>query len=502
MATHRCLHLLILLLSLDVASPADGPEVPGLLCVNDYVNTVTCGWHGAARAPGANCSISGVEKIRIVRKGSREIIRSCSLEQLGNSPPSCSVVFETEFNPYRKIPSIRMECDGALVENLTAYQPRSHIKMNPPTAPVVNTTANDSWISWGPSAPWSRFESGEFHVQIKQTNQQWEEAKDLYTQVQKLRVPSSKMTGLCDVRVRVRPNKSPNKYWSNWSPTTSWFVETERDEISDWTLDLMPLATRLILSLGVICVVILVLYAGCFRKSVYKKKPVPNPSKYFCTLQSLYEGNLKAWLNPAEAFFITQPIDGISAIEVCDAAVASVSPPSSVFPSAPMQSDASGSSPSLSSFFNVGYFPSSSFSGSAPAVHSPASSAYPDEGDSGDAGVSGSLCSSFGNTRSYESLKRESQSPDSGFSFRKEDESKETDSEVSGDQICPLLGLLPQRPPKPPLLSPPHLSSGDPPVDSAEGGSVCRSSSMNEQPCRTGYLTLKELHMTFSNKSI
>lgn len=184
-------------------------------------------------------------------------------------------------------------------------------------------------------------------------------------------------------------------------------------------------------------------------------------------------------------------------IEVCDTATASVSPPSSVYPSAPMQSDASDSS--LSSFFNIGYFPSSSFSGSAPTVLSPASFTYPDEGGSGDA-VGRSLCSSFGNTRSYESLKREPLSPDSGFSFGKEDESKETDSE--GDQICPLLGLPPQHPPKPPLPSPPHISSGDPPADSAEGGSVCRSSSMNEQPCRTGYLTLKELHMTFSNKSI
>lgn len=100
-------------------------------------------------------------------------------------------------NHYGKIPFIGMECDGALVENLTDYQPRSHsealsegyaltpsnldkhhvsvcaVKMNPPTAPVVNTTTNDNWILWGPSAPWSRFESGEFHAQIKQADQEW-----------------------------------------------------------------------------------------------------------------------------------------------------------------------------------------------------------------------------------------------------------------------------------------------------------------------------------------
>lgn len=41
---------------------------PGLVCVNDFVNTVTCAWHGAAQAPGANCSISGVEKIWIGKR--------------------------------------------------------------------------------------------------------------------------------------------------------------------------------------------------------------------------------------------------------------------------------------------------------------------------------------------------------------------------------------------------------------------------------------------------
>lgn len=212
----------------------------------------------------------------------------------------------------------------------------------------------------------------------------------------------------------------------------------------------------------------------------------------------------QAWLNPAEAFFTTQPSDGISVVEVCDTVMASVSPPSSIFPSAPMQSglsDAGGSSSSLSSFSNIGYFLSSSSSGSAPTVRAPPSFTYPDEGDRGNC-ITRSLCSFFENARSYESLKREPLSPDSGFSFGKEDESKETDSEVPWDQICPLLVLPPQHPPKPPLLSPPHLSANDPPMDSAEGGCVSRSSSMNAQPCRTGYLTLKELHMTFSNKSI
>lgn len=53
-----------------------------------------------------------------------------------------------------------------------------------------------------------------------------QDAYDLSTHDLKVRVQSWKVTGLCEVRVRVRPNKPPNEYWSNWSPTTSWFVES------------------------------------------------------------------------------------------------------------------------------------------------------------------------------------------------------------------------------------------------------------------------------------
>lgn len=44
----------------------------GLLCVNDYINTVTCAWLGSARPPGSNCSISAVKNIWIVEKLQRK----------------------------------------------------------------------------------------------------------------------------------------------------------------------------------------------------------------------------------------------------------------------------------------------------------------------------------------------------------------------------------------------------------------------------------------------
>ena len=46
--------------------------------------------------------------------------------------------------------------------------------MNPPGVPVVNATANDTWVSWGAGEPWSPFTSIHFHVQIKRKDQLWE----------------------------------------------------------------------------------------------------------------------------------------------------------------------------------------------------------------------------------------------------------------------------------------------------------------------------------------
>lgn len=231
--------------------------------------------------------------------------------------------------------------------------------------------------------------------------------------------------------------------------------------------------------------------------SCAKIKTIPTNSR-ISPLKSLC---FQTWLNPTEAFFTTQPVNGISLVEV-----------SSAFDGAPMKSDHSTSSDnggnadsgssSSSSFFNIGYFLSDSSSSSAPTVRAPAYFTYPDGRDGGKASITVSLCSSFGTTSSYESLARDPQSPDSGFSFRREGEAGNEDTKAPEDQKCPLLALPPQHHSSPPQPSPPHLSSDDPLTDPAEGGSVFRSSSVNVQPCRTGYLTLKELHMTFSNKSI
>lgn len=181
----------------------------------------------------------------------------------------------------------------------------------------------------------------------------------------------------------------------------------------------------------------------------------------------------------------------------------------------------------------MGYFLSSSSGVSARTNPNPAYFTYRDDfhtwHDSHNSPAS--LCGPFVTARRYESLKREPQSPDSGFGVEKEDEEEKNGEEEEYRNDCqtsPLIILtlnLPNKlclpssptPPPPSALAPAEVSPDNPPVETPAAdaggatyaawpmaGSMERSSSMNVEPgkSKTGYLTLKELQTTFSNKSI
>lgn len=261
-----------------------------------------------------------------------------------------------------------------------------------------------------------------------------------------------------------------------------------------------------------------------------------HPWTWICFLFSLQE-----WLNPfsgSQSFFVTPSCDRISHVVVCEDwnDGASSPSPTSITTSPLLHfhryptscSNSNGliyNSSSRSSFSNVGYFMSSSSGGGSARTYSnPACFAYQDsfQDPRHIHGLHFPLCDSLASYPEYESLKREPESPDSGFGIMKEDEMKETQraiskegGEVLNDQSSPLLFLhlhLPSRPPSSPSAHPSTLTqpSESQQMDIAEtdtaaqpaAGTMCRSSSMPVEPFRTGYLTLKELQMTFSNKSI
>lgn len=189
-----------------------------------------------------------------------------------------------------------------------------------------------------------------------------------------------------------------------------------------------------------------------------------------------------------------------------------------------------------SSYSNTGYFFSSSSGNSAPTDPNPAYFTYQDNFNTWQDDPNGPafLCGPLLTTQHYESLKREPQSPDSGFCGEKE--SEEERNEIGkvdmGDwKTSPLdypqhhsppdstVTLTPpvRPPPSPRVLplaeEPLDCPSAETPAADAAGisytawppaGSMARSSSVNGEPnkSKSGYLTVKDLQMTFRNKSI
>ncbi|KAM7386515.1 hypothetical protein PAMA_009224 [Pampus argenteus] len=541
------LYVLVFLFSVPAAHSHRDPQ--GLSCVNDFVNNISCTWNGSAVGPGVDCWIIGQKKIWILKDNDRIphlITRNCTLKHYKDSLPGCSFVFENKtFNSYEFI-KLSMKCNGLLVANLPKYYPSKHIKMHPPGVPNISSTDNETLITWSPGSPVSIYiTSFDFQVQIKQFHQTWEEAKILKTQDQKQKIPSSQLKGTSQVRVRVRPVRRNNSHWSNWSPVATATI-TESHNQESWLMQMSMFSLAL-----VIIVVGVTVARKCMSRRLLARKPVPNPSKYFHTLHSVHGGNLKKWLNPvSESFFTVQPCDKISPVEVCKSwdvvhstfLCSSSTSPLLHFRSYPSAgSDTSGvvdnSSSSVSSCFsNMGYFMSSSSSSSARDDHCPGyfihNKDFRDLQNSHNLQLS--LCPSF-TASAYETLKREEpQSPDSGFGIGKENEEDEEDkSDVAEDrspddddhQSTPLV-ILPvylfsQMIPAstaPPAFHPPSLTplissdsqQEDVTVASASGSCagwpvaspMYRSSSVPVETSKTGYLTLKELQTTFSNKSI
>ncbi|KAM9392058.1 interleukin-2 receptor subunit beta isoform 2-T2 [Pholidichthys leucotaenia] len=452
-----------------------------------------------------------------------------------------------------KMPNISLECNGTLVEYLTDYDPAKHIKMHPPGLPNVTISANHTFISWSPGSPCSIFlEFFDFEIHIKEHKQTWEEAITFSTQEKKLRISAQQLKGNLQVRVRVKPSDisyRENSTWSDWSPAASWVEATQMEDTSEnqggedrspgqrsycgggpggcGRADVQENPTVFIkIGVGLIpCFllpVILAIYRSYKTTGVLSGKELPNPSEYFKTLHTAYEGNLKKWLNPlpvSESFFTAQLCDEISAVKVVPTSpsCSSIDAPMN-FQSYPSGSDTSGVVDDDSCFSNMGHFTSSSSGISAQIDPGPAYFTYNDDFH----GLHPSLDLLLSTSPAYDSLKREPQSPDSGFIVIMEDEAGEL---FFSDQHSPFLNLPLQPPssmcpPAPPQTPPQLLTVTQTPSDieqvdifvagSGSGSSAAwsaavpmsRSSSMPVEPSKTGYVTLKELHATFSNKSI
>uniref|UniRef100_A0A4W5M104 Interleukin 2 receptor, beta n=1 Tax=Hucho hucho TaxID=62062 RepID=A0A4W5M104_9TELE len=520
------LHLLFLL----SVTPGFTHKIQELFCVNDYINNITCVWNSFGIDPDVACRLLGTRE-----DYERNIFQSsCDLKPLdrpeqGHSLGGCSFFFKGHyFSSTEHLPKIKVECNGSEAGNLIDYTPIKHIKMHPPGIPVIINGINATWSAGSPLS--KKIFAYEFQVKVKREDQLWGEAKILTRLKQEpwmeLRVEES---GIHHIRVRVKPTQPASSHWSEWSPTASW---TSEGEVLPTFVESPDLTLWLVLS-GAFFTLIVVMLLVFYKTHINNRKHqyVPDPAKYFQPLNSVHGGNFQKWLSPLfapECFITAQPGEDISPMEVSGTEVWDVTDSISSTTAAFLlhsdpntTSDGWNSSGQSSCFSNIGYFYPSGLRTESRPVY------FTYQGDHSSLYVT-TTSSSYELLELLGRLQREPQSPDSGFgmeSVEGKDQVEEEGKDKKERDVVPVDHHSP-----PPLVLPVSLPAGIPPgphhplnlpqlplhnpesysamapsgsfnawpVEAALG----RSSSMTVEPSCSGYLTIKELQNTYSNKSI
>ncbi|KAL2101858.1 hypothetical protein ACEWY4_003619 [Coilia grayii] len=367
-------------------------------------------------------------------------------------------------------------------------------------------------------------------------------------------------------RVRVRPHNrdSTSDYaygavWSDWSPVLTWTSDVGDLPPTTPSPGALTLHLEIGLLSGGLCVCLAIVVMVCLITKAQnishccsckmKSQHVPDPSRYFQPLHSLHGGDFQSWLSPTSGpapFADPQPSDRISRVEVspildtevCQAQECLQHPPQG------KSRDVWSSSGQSSCYSNMGYFYSEFQPGRVHIESCPIYFTYPSGGQESMpvSDTSGTSTASYerleqvqqlhslGNMQRFDQ-QGEPPSPDSGFGVEvcdgepplvnegegvvEENEwrckRKETTSIIClQSQAVPndihTLSSVPMHPPelieciktREDAAPPPACNQSSLPAE----GSLPRSASMIVQPCSSGYLTIKEMLSTYSNKSI
>ncbi|XP_074960619.1 interleukin-9 receptor-like [Phalacrocorax aristotelis] len=284
-----------------------GREFPGSLnCLNNYMTTVSCMW--AVEEPVGD----GPFHLHFTNLWSKGQNASCKLTARENMQNQyhCTIHLATQI----------MEADGYRVSlqgnffgrnhvyvTFPEYNPREHIKFDPPLNIQSNVTASKCQIWWSVPLPWYQNELLQYELQYKEYNMSWENAlnKKPPSSLPQIQIEATELrSGITYVaRVRCKVSESENSYhsqWSEWSQTTM-FQRAGVPKLSEKTLNTRTMQFLFIpLSFGTL----LYLFWNCKLSSRAKSLScfnTPTPAAFFQPLYNLHNGNFKDWVGPNEA---------------------------------------------------------------------------------------------------------------------------------------------------------------------------------------------------------
>ncbi|XP_059682629.1 interleukin-9 receptor-like [Gavia stellata] len=281
-----------------------GRELPGSLsCLNNYVTTVNCMWATEERVG------DGPFHLHFTNLWSKGHNASCKLTAREST--------QNEYHCTIHLASQILETDGYRVSlqgnffghnhtyiTFPEYNPRKHIKLDPPLNIQSNVTASKCQIWW--SVPWYLVEILQYELQYKEYSMSWEIAlnKTPPSSLPQIEIEATELrSGVAYIaRVRCKVSENEDSYhsqWSEWSQTTV-FQRAGVPELPEKILNTRTIQFLFIpLSFGTL----LYLFWNCRLSSRAKSLScfnIPTPAAFFQPLYNLHDGNFKDWVGPNE----------------------------------------------------------------------------------------------------------------------------------------------------------------------------------------------------------
>ncbi|XP_074775571.1 interleukin-9 receptor-like [Athene noctua] len=282
-----------------------GREFPGSLsCLNNYETTVRCVW--AAGEPVGD----GPFHLQFTNLWSKGHNASCKLiarERMQNQY-HCTIHLASqilETDGYRV--SLQGNFFGRNHTYITfpEYNPRQHIKLDPPSNIQINVTASKCQIWW--SVPWYLVDILQYELQYKEYSVSWEVAlnKTPPSSLPQIEIEAAELrvdvAYIARVRCKVSENEdSYHSQWSEWSQTTLF----QRAGVPKLSENILNTRTMQFLFIPLSFGTLLYLFWNCKLSSRAKSLScfnIPTPAAFFQPLYNLHNGNFKDWVGPNEA---------------------------------------------------------------------------------------------------------------------------------------------------------------------------------------------------------
>ncbi|KAK7116893.1 hypothetical protein R3I94_023279 [Phoxinus phoxinus] len=466
--------MMIMMMSFLYSALAD----QSLECYNDFHNSFTCVWNASALniGPETACEIHVT-----VRKA------------IGKPPVKTAPMLADPTRTHTRSATVDFQIPGGVIISRARLQEEVRCGNSSEPVATITHTAYSSVVKVaapqnvevrGLNASWtvSFKHSLTFEVQCRSAAQSW-------TDVEKRPAPAGTHLTLSEdelflqqqfvIRVRVKPSKLPNAIWSDWSQEYSWTSEVGQTPPTPGVSEILALdwsvAGFTLTGITLVVVLVCVILIRCDRrKSLQKKRSlyIPDPSKFFGDLNSQHGGNFTSWLGPllAHESFIKVDTECLSPVEV-------LKQPDAAGDSRSSHGDGDGDdlqdrwdgTSKSSNFSNSTYFLSQSSKGPMDTLEP--CSTHSSYGPAG--GVGGADPARAHVTRgsaekdlelslkTLETLRQDTQSPDSGFAGGAEDSMEESD--LPSPLALNPTRLLPRDLPAPrpimhPLLGFPHTA--------------------------------------------